>query len=157
MAEQYEYAGILSRFLALFIDGIILMLIILPLMFLGALATIGIAFTSGPAALSGFILLWLLSVLISVLYFTILEGRNGQTIGKMALSIKVVGYDGKPIGMTRAFIRNLLRIIDGFFFYLIGAILILVSERKQRLGDMAARDVVISLKKPGKFTPEKEK
>lgn len=38
---------------------------------------------------------------------------------------------------------NILRIVDSFFFYLIGAILIWSSDKKQRLGDMAVHTVVV--------------
>jgi uncharacterized RDD family membrane protein YckC len=40
-------------------------------------------------------------------------------------------------------IRNLLRIVDGFFFYLVGAIVVWVSKGRQRLGDMAAHTLVV--------------
>ena len=59
----------------------------------------------------------------------------------MITKIKVVGEDGKPIDMNQALIRNLLRIIDGLFAYLIGAVLIWRSDKKQRLGDNIAKTV----------------
>ena len=43
-------------------------------------------------------------------------------------------------------IRNLLRIIDGFCFYLVGAIIVWVTKSKQRLGDLAAHTLVVSSK-----------
>ena len=73
-----------------------------------------------------------------------MEGTRGQTIGKKMIKIKVVREDGKPIDMKQAFTRNVLRIVDGLFFiYLIGALLIWRSEKKQRLGDMVAKTVVV--------------
>jgi uncharacterized RDD family membrane protein YckC len=72
-----------------------------------------------------------------------LEGSKGQTVGKMVMKIKVVRADGGRIDMIQAFTRTILRIIDGLLVYLIGAILIWKSDRKQRLGDSIAKTVVV--------------
>jgi uncharacterized RDD family membrane protein YckC len=45
--------------------------------------------------------------------------------------------------MHQAFTRNILPVIDGLLAYLIGAILIWRSDKKQRLGDRIAKTVVI--------------
>ena len=45
--------------------------------------------------------------------------------------------------MKQAFTRNILRVIDGLLIYLIGAILIWKSDKKQRLGDSIAKTVVV--------------
>lgn len=87
----------------------------------------------------------LLGLVVWFLYFTLLEGHYGQTIGKMALNIKVVREaDSAPIDYGEAAIRTILRIIDGLFDYLIGAIFIWMSEEKQRLGDRVAHTVVVN-------------
>jgi uncharacterized RDD family membrane protein YckC len=57
--------------------------------------------------------------------------------------IKVVREDGGKINMTQAFLRTILRVIDGLLAYLIGAILIWRSDKKQRLGDSIAKTVVV--------------
>jgi uncharacterized RDD family membrane protein YckC len=61
----------------------------------------------------------------------------------MVTKIKVIREDGGKINMEQAFTRTILRIIDGLFLYLIGAILIWKSEKKQRLGDRIAKTVVV--------------
>jgi uncharacterized RDD family membrane protein YckC len=44
----------------------------------------------------------------------------------------------------KAFLRNLLRVIDGLpFLYLLGLLLVVLSKRKQRLGDMAAGTIIV--------------
>jgi len=85
----------------------------------------------------------LLSFVFYIAYYTYLEGTKGQTIGKMVTKIKVVREDGTPIDMEQAFKRNILRVIDGLFAYLIGAILIWRSDKQQRLGDSVAKTVVV--------------
>jgi uncharacterized RDD family membrane protein YckC len=83
-------------------------------------------------------------LLIGILYFTYFEGMSGQTPGKRAMGIKVVSATASPMTMTKALVRNILRIIDVLpYFYILGFILILVSQRKQRLGDMLAETQVI--------------
>ena len=49
------------------------------------------------------------------------------------------------LGVTfgAALVRNLLRLVDALFFYLVGAIFALASPRGQRLGDRAAHTLVV--------------
>ncbi len=137
--KPMAYQGVAIRFVAILIDSIILGIIywILGMIF-GVSAT-------GSYMMPNVMLSWwgLLSFIIFLIYYTYLEGTRGQTIGKMAMKIKVVKEDGSRIDMSAAFIRTILRIIDGILAYLVGAILIWTSRKKQRLGDMAAKTVVI--------------
>jgi uncharacterized RDD family membrane protein YckC len=58
--------------------------------------------------------------------------------------LKVVKLEGAgPIDMQAAIVRNVLRLVDGFLFYLIGAIAVWASEKKQRLGDRVAGTIVV--------------
>jgi uncharacterized RDD family membrane protein YckC len=83
-------------------------------------------------------------VVVSFLYYGISEAVSGQTLGKRLLGVRVVKLNGqgKPGGGSIA-VRTLLRIVDGFLFYLVGLIVILATGRKrQRFGDLAARTTV---------------
>lgn len=87
-----------------------------------------------------------LTLLLFVLYYPLFEGMYGITIGKMAVGIMVVDYQGRPPGLAKAFIRTLLRVIEVNPFLLGGlpaGLVALMSRRKQRLGDMLARTLVI--------------
>ena len=85
-----------------------------------------------------------LSAVIVVLYYILLEGYLGQTVGKMLLGIKVVREDnGEVPGLGGATIRTLLRLVDGLFDYLVAFITVLISGKNQRLGDMAAHTLVV--------------
>jgi uncharacterized RDD family membrane protein YckC len=83
-------------------------------------------------------------VAVLILYYWIPEATTGQTLGKKLLGIRVVSADGGPKpNAGRILIRTVLRVIDGFFFYLLGLIVILVTrDRAQRLGDLAAGTTV---------------
>ena len=67
----------------------------------------------------------------------------GQTVGKMVTKIKVIREGGGEIDISTTFVRNILRIVDGFFVYLVGAILIGHSSKNRRLGDIVAKTVVV--------------
>jgi uncharacterized RDD family membrane protein YckC len=71
---------------------------------------------------------------------------DGQTVGKRAMNIKVVRIDGKQISLSDLFLRAIFMLID-FLMTLggLGALLILTTERRQRLGDMAAGTISIKL------------
>jgi uncharacterized RDD family membrane protein YckC len=87
-----------------------------------------------------------LPVLIGIAYFVLLEGLAGATIGKAVLGIRVRRVDGTRIGLGAAAIRNLARVVDAFPYvvpYLVGAIAMSRSDRKQRFGDRWAKTVVI--------------
>ena len=119
--------GVGIRIAAGLVDLIIMMIIIYPLMFIaGQSMGLQLAFS-----------------FIGILYFIVMEALKGQTVGKMVLGIKVVKKDGTPISWGESVIRNLLRIVDGLFFYLVGIICIAVTPNKQRVGDMAASTLVV--------------
>jgi len=86
-----------------------------------------------------------LLVLVAFSYF---EGRFGKTPGKWLLGIRVLGTDLQPCGFGRAFLRNLLTFVDGFLSFLVGALLVALTENWQRLGDLAARTIVVVDEKP---------
>ncbi|MBV9712896.1 MAG: RDD family protein [Ktedonobacteraceae bacterium] len=125
---QLQYVGVGRRFIALLLDGVLLGIV------------------------NGIIFLLLRSVpfvadvvvsVISVVYIFAMEATRGATIGKMMLGLRVVKIDGSPIGWPESIIRNLLRVVDGFAAYLVGAILIWTSPQRQRLGDRVAKTVVV--------------
>jgi uncharacterized RDD family membrane protein YckC len=77
-------------------------------------------------------------------YYIVLEGYLGQTVGKMATGIKVVSETtGATPGIAAAAVRTVLRLIDGLFCYAVAFFTALASAKRQRLGDMAARTLVI--------------
>ena len=73
-----------------------------------------------------------------------MEGYLGQTVGKMPFGVKVIQEnDGEVPGLKAATIRTLLRIVDGLFSYLVAFITVLITEKRQRVGDMAAITLVV--------------
>jgi uncharacterized RDD family membrane protein YckC len=133
-----NYQGIGPRLVAQIVDGIVL--IVLYFVLGAAMFGAFIFDVFGVAALS-FMGVYML---LFFLYYIVLEGAVGATVGKMAARIKVVREDGSPCGFGPAVVRNVLRVIDALpFLYIIGMILISRSDKKQRLGDRFAKTVVI--------------
>jgi uncharacterized RDD family membrane protein YckC len=146
---QTQYQGVAIRFAALLIDGIISGIITYILVFLFTGSAITIDTSTGAVSLGpaypAYYVAW--GIVIALLYFTLLLGRYGQSVGMMVVKIKVVSEaDSGPITYGAAFIRTILLYIDQIPFvipYLLGAILIWTSEKKQRLGDRVAHTVVV--------------
>jgi uncharacterized RDD family membrane protein YckC len=87
---------------------------------------------------------FLIGVAAVVFYFFLLEGFwDGQTLGKKLFGIKVVKDTGEECTIAASIIRNLLRIIDGLFYYVIGFIVMAATDKRQRLGDLAGGTVVV--------------
>jgi uncharacterized RDD family membrane protein YckC len=83
-------------------------------------------------------------IVAAALYYILLEGLFGRTLGKLITGIRVVdpATGGAP-GLGRALVRTLLRIIDGLIGYLVGFLVVLGSRNRRRLGDMAAGTLVV--------------
>jgi len=96
------------RFLALILDTVLL----LPL------AIAADALTDSPFSENQRLAFLAIVNLANVIYFVILHGLYGQTVGKYLMKVKVVALNGSPIGFKRAVLRDLLQII------LVGASLI---------------------------------
>jgi uncharacterized RDD family membrane protein YckC len=78
------------------------------------------------------------------LYYVILEGYFGRTVGKFLTGIRVISEStGRPPGYGRALLRTVLRLIDGIASYLVGFIIVVNSKRNRRLGDIAADTLVV--------------
>ncbi len=125
---QYDYAGLGWRAAATLVDAVVLAIPNWILIFL----------LGGATAV-----FMLVSLAIGLGYYVGLELTRGATLGKMALGMRVARADGGPLDAQAALLRNVLRIVDGFCCYLVGAILVLQSPRRQRLGDRVAGTVVV--------------
>jgi len=127
-------AGPLPRALAYGIDlairGLALALVAIPLMLFGR----------GGMGLY-LVLLFLMEWFYPVLFEALWQGR---TPGKRMMGLAVVHGNGAPLGFNGSLVRNLLRTADLFpMFYLTGFLVMLITRRAQRLGDLAADTLVI--------------
>jgi uncharacterized RDD family membrane protein YckC len=139
-----EPAGVALRFVAVLLDAF---LVLLPLgIVVGLMAGGGYTESGDGSAYAGVDIAgngfwaWLV---VGLGYYIVCEFATGMTLGKRMVGIRVVGEDGQQLTFRAAVVRNLLRLVDALFFYLVGALFALTSSRSQRLGDRAAHTLVV--------------
>lgn len=137
---QYQVAGIGSRFLAQTIDSLVIFGIQLILL----IGVVALGFISQNPTVAIAILI-LLSFLLLFGYFILSEAVwSGQTLGKRALRLRVVGDAGQPVTFSQAAIRNLVRIVDFLpAYYGVGLVVMFSNSQNKRLGDLAAGTLVV--------------
>lgn len=120
-------AGFWQRFAASLLDGILLGI---PYFVLSAVSSVAVAYA--------------LYLLLALAYYTYFEGGpTGQTLGKKALNIRVIDFaGGGSIGMSRAFIRYIGRIVSSIPLFL-GYFWMLWDREKQTWHDKLAGSVVV--------------
>ncbi len=78
---------------------------------------------------------------------------DGQSLGKMLLKIKVVKLNGAEPSISDHLLRMIFLLVDFLFTAgILGSVLIISSEKKQRLGDIAAGTTLIKKKPNAKFS-----
>lgn len=133
------YVGVGRRFVAVFVDSVLLAVMS------GPFAEIRHGGGYWQIGWHGRHLFW--PGLIAIVYYVLLEGIAGATIGKFATGIRVVNQDGTKLGWPGAVVRNVARVVDAFpyvFPYLVGAVSVWASPTHQRLGDRWANSVVVT-------------
>ena len=86
--------------------------------------------------------------ILGFIYYWLCEGLLGVTLGKALAGVKIINANGVPCGLGPSLIRNILRIIDAQFGYLVGYFIAIFSKLRQRLGDHLAGTFVVE-KEPG--------
>jgi uncharacterized RDD family membrane protein YckC len=148
LADQpgFELAERGTRLGAYAIDSVLFLLCFVPLIlssfrFLMNANAAGVFSFSVPFALIGGLVLTIITI--------VLVHRNGQTIGKKMLGIKVVRSDGSRASLGRIFwLRNVVNALPSMIPYLGGVYffidsLFIVADNRQCLHDKIADTIVI--------------
>jgi uncharacterized RDD family membrane protein YckC len=146
--EQTHYASLGYRLAAIVIDTFVLF-VALVIIFSIAVAT-GVLNVNDPALSGGFSLdrtapTWLYVVTYGLIfvYYTLFEALTHASVGKLVLGMRVTMDDGsRPTGGAIV-LRNLVRLPEVLFWYVPSGISCLASSSNKRLGDLAARTVVV--------------
>jgi uncharacterized RDD family membrane protein YckC len=146
VALELPIAGVGSRFLAIVVDTLLQgVLYLLVILLFGSF---------GPAMIAGASRFWAnMLFAIAVLglfciywgYFALFEiVWSGQTPGKRVAKIRVIRESGRPIDVTAAILRNLLRAVDFLpAMYGVGVATVVLNCHSRRLGDLLAGTVVV--------------
>jgi uncharacterized RDD family membrane protein YckC len=88
---------------------------------------------------------------VFVTHCTVGELIFGRSVGKALVGLRVLMIDGKPPTLAAVLLRNLIRLPELAIGFVI--LYVLISEHRQRLGDLLARTVVVT-KKPAELTED---
>lgn len=151
VAVQVDIAELGSRVGAGLIDGLILggVLVVLSILtaITGALGILNLGGGLGGILFGAFIVLLILG------YHPFFEEIwNGRSPGKRAFGLRVIQTDSQPVGLGPVLLRGLFRPFDAILLGL-GLFLILLTPRRQRLGDVVAGTIVVRQPKMAQPAP----
>ncbi len=83
--------------------------------------------------------------LINTVFYVLLQGLTGGSIGKLLLGLRVVDADGQIAGVAKSFVRTLLWVVDAITCGLpiVGGSLMVTKAGHQRFGDRVAGTYVV--------------
>ena len=88
------------------------------------------------------------SLAIYLLYHLVFEILTGGTPGKRLAGVRIVDGNGQRPRIGALVIRNVLRPIDSFVFYVVGLASVLFTRQAVRLGDLAAGTLLVYANRP---------
>src|SRR5713226_7616812 len=137
---DYQVAGLGTRGIAQILDLLIVTGLLIAVFFLASGAAAYTQSSTLAVLIEGFG-----SFVVVFGYFWISEALfSGQTLGKRAFRLRVVGDRGEPMTWVQAGIRNVIRIVDFLpYGYGVGVIVLFANGRGKRLGDLAAGTIVV--------------
>ncbi len=141
-------AGIGSRFIAGMVDTLLLAgLMALLAIVLMLLLPVAAVFPAEVVQALGWVAVAYILLLMFALYWGYFVAcellMNGQSPGKRVMKIRVVRQEGGAVQVGDVIVRNLLRVVDAQFGYVVAGVCMFVTRRCQRLGDLAAGTVVV--------------
>ena len=140
-ASHLPLSSFKKRAAAFLIDFAIILAITVTIVFVPQLLSLSTAILNGGISVVLFTtigLLWL--------YSTLLEGFNGQSLGKRVMGLKVVRTDGKKMSYDHAAIRNFGKILPLLPFDLVIGIWRIPDKTFMRYFDKFAGTTVIDLR-----------
>ena len=147
IAIDYEAASVMNRGIAKFLDLLVIMIYTLIVYFI--LLQILLQSIFGTFHIDESFYIMLVIFQLPVIFYTILSEYllKGQTIGKMAMGIRVVKLNGENGNINDFTMRWAFNLIDFWFSAgSIAALFISTTEKGQRLGDVLAQTAVVKNK-----------
>jgi uncharacterized RDD family membrane protein YckC len=148
--ESAPPGGFWVRFVAYMIDGLVLSAaaVLLIGIFVGIVLVTDEAFDierPGGVLVAGLLLLIAVLIVINWLYEALMTSSpRGATLGKMALGLRIVRFDGAQLSFGRATARHFVKyMITPLVPLAIGYIIAAFTNRKRALHDILADTLVI--------------
>lgn len=136
---EYELANAGERILGRILDGILLAAYLMVIIFIVIGASQVFTYFE---RVGWMMILFMLPIVFYDLACEILF--NGQSLGKKIMGIKVISLSGGQPTLSQYFNRWLFRLVDfSFSFSLCALIMVLVTEKRQRLGDLIAGTTLV--------------
>ena len=136
---QYQYAGFWLRFVAWILDSLIL---VIPSGIVRGII-MGVMSAAGAPPAATFAVGYMAQLAVGWLYFALQESSVHQaTLGKRALSLKVMDLNGNRLTFDRASGRYFGKLVSGIILA-IGYMMAGWTQRKQALHDMMAGCLVM--------------
>lgn len=143
-AGTLELASIGRRFAAMWVDSMVAMVVVVPAVFAIMMTGPGTSPQAAEAAMNGLVLFATIgAVILMLLYEGLMLARRGQTLGKMAVGIKVVTPEGRDIGTGQAWGRAVLRQIFWSYLAFINYLPALFTRQKTAIHDLACKTRVV--------------
>jgi len=142
VAGRYRFARLGDRFIAFLLDTVLLfgLFAVVDAWAFMRWSTLDGAELQLTAA--SLVIAIALNTTILFLYGWLLEAACGATFGKALVGIRIVRTT-ECGSLSACAVRNVLRIVDGLGFYLVGAAVACCSDARQRVGDMCAHTAVV--------------
>jgi uncharacterized RDD family membrane protein YckC len=143
---QLQYARVLTRFAAVFLDGLLLQAVNIGLRLvlgLSLLESTGARPQSAERLGLQFALIGL-SVVIAASYEILMIGKYGATLGKMACKLRVVTAEGGQVSYARAAGRYFAKILS-WVTCMIGFFMAFFDEERRALHDRICNTRVITI------------
>ncbi len=122
-----EYEGFGKRFLAAIIDAAIIAFLLYIVS-----SRYHFSFSS-----------WIVYIFFGLLYHWLFIGLRGQTIGKMAVGIKVINDSGSPPGLGPAALREIIGKLLSTIFFFLGFLWMIGDKKKEGWHDKIAGTNVV--------------
>ena len=131
-AGELRYATVSTRFAAVLVDGLLLLVVNAAIRMAAGLSPVQIG--AMPTQNGGVALQFILMGIqmgIGIAYETVMIGKYGATLGKMACKIKVVTADGGQVTYLRALARYFAKLLSSLVC-LIGYIIAIFDKPQTR-------------------------
>jgi uncharacterized RDD family membrane protein YckC len=147
--KELVLAGFWRRFWAYFVDNLLYTILVIPFLISWGLFDLANQ-TKVEAIMRKMQPLALIVTGVILAYEGILLQVRGQTLGKMAMGIKVVNPDGSPIAGWQAWLRPAVRLGFGLVLSVLGQLIDCIpaafTAQKTSIHDMVAKTRVIRLR-----------